>query len=668
MGAARNIEASAVNTIDWLSSPGTNIVVPVYQRQYRWDIGGCEQLLADVRAVAEAEPGQTHFIGSVLSTASTDAADTELVLIDGQQRITTLMLLVAALAHTVRDTDPPLAAQLRRVLVRADDPSRTKLRPHRAWAEVFEEVVLDRRSPDDAERASRFDDNYAFFRSRIGVHDAAAVWRGLTRLEHVAIALGAEANAQQTFESLNSTGEPLRDHELIHNYVLMGLTREQQTEIEDDYWLPIERATGEAIAAFWRHYLIMTTGRELAASGHRSVYDAFRQRFPRLDAAALRRHATQWRAFAEIYRRLLDPSLEPDPAVRTHTAGIGTFGRVAFPLAMRAIADHGSGHRTHAELLTTLQSVESLLLRREIVGVPNDRIVARLCRAHSEGESSLIHAVARITPSNERVRVALKFGDVPHPGYVLGRLASRDGDPDVIVDHIAPLAPGDDWTPDGVRLWGDLSDDEQNAYRALAQSLGNVVLLEDELAIEAIDAPYPTKRRLLGSSAIPQTRAVAEIAEWSTAAIAQRTAELTAALVATWPRAATGEIDDDGLTPILDAKPRRGWPHGWEREFSYVEYRGEHWEVYDVRYLFHRIITRLWADDRAAVVRFTERNGGPIFSERAWNGQWDTIDATHHLYMGWDSTYMLRAVQDVLLEAGIAPEVFVKYSYIGAAM
>ncbi|MAL05763.1 MAG: hypothetical protein CMH36_02840, partial [Microbacterium sp.] len=66
--------------------------------------------------------------------------------------------------------------------------------------------------------------------------------------------------------------------------------------------------------------------------------------------------------------------------------------------------------------------------------------------------------------------------------------------------------------------------------------------------------------------------------------------------------------------------------------------------------------------------RFTERNGGPIFSERAWNGQWDTIDATHHLYMGWDSTYMLRAVQDVLLEAGIAPEVFVKYSYIGAAM
>ena len=344
MGAARNIEASAVNTIDWLSSPGTNIVVPVYQRQYRWDIGGCEQLLADVRAVAEAEPGQTHFIGSVLSTASTDAADTELVLIDGQQRITTLMLLVAALAHTVRDTDPPLAAQLRRVLVRADDPSRTKLRPHRAWAELFEEVVLDRRSPDDAERASRFDDNYAFFRSRIGVHDAAAVWRGLTRLEHVAIALGAEANAQQTFESLNSTGEPLRDHELIHNYVLMGLSHAEQLVIEDEYWAAIERSTGDHIASFWAHYLVMVGGREVAttASG-RGVYDVFRTHFPRLDPVALRTLAEQWRSFAQLYATLLDPEGEPDPEIRARLHYLNTFGRGMYPLVMALYARHRAG-------------------------------------------------------------------------------------------------------------------------------------------------------------------------------------------------------------------------------------------------------------------------------------------------------------------------------------
>src|SRR5690606_4650598 len=128
----------------------------------------CEQLLGDIRAVADTDDGHTHFIGSILSTASTsDADDAHLVLIDGQQRITTLMLLVAALHHTLAIDEPTLAQELQRVLVRADEPGRTKLRPHRAWADVFESVVLDRRAPDDDPRESRFDDNYAFFRSQI---------------------------------------------------------------------------------------------------------------------------------------------------------------------------------------------------------------------------------------------------------------------------------------------------------------------------------------------------------------------------------------------------------------------------------------------------------------------------------------------------------------------
>ena len=303
MATATNVEATAVNTVEWLSAEGTAIVVPVYQRQYRWDIGGCERLLADVRAVADHDPSHRHFIGSILSAQ--DDAETDLILIDGQQRITTLMLLVAALHHAVRESDPAMAAELQRVLVRTDDPSRTRLRPHHAWAELYESVVLDRR--DDEERESRFDDNYAFFRSQIRADEAARIWRGLKRLEHVSITLGAAANAQQIFESLNSTGEPLRDHELIHNYILMGLSHSEQLDVEERFWLPIERATGETIGAFWRHYLVMTTGREVTVDGEHGVYSAFRRSFPRVDAAHLQADAETWRHYAEIYAPLLDP-------------------------------------------------------------------------------------------------------------------------------------------------------------------------------------------------------------------------------------------------------------------------------------------------------------------------------------------------------------------------
>ena len=291
MVRATNVDATAVNTIRWLSAGDWTIVVPVYQRQYRWDIGACEQLLSDIRAVADLDDRHMHFIGSILS--STTAGDhPELVLIDGQQRITTIMLLVAALQHAVRDSDPEMAAELARVLVHPRDADATKLRPHRAWAEVFERVVLDRRGAGDGTRDSRFDDNYAFFRSQVSADEAPHIWRGLQKLEHVAITLRAGANAQQIFESLNSTGEPLRDHELIHNYVLMGLSHDEQREVESEYWLPIERNTGDSIAEFWRQYLIMTTGREVVVARGRGVYDTFRQVFPRLEIGDLRRHAS----------------------------------------------------------------------------------------------------------------------------------------------------------------------------------------------------------------------------------------------------------------------------------------------------------------------------------------------------------------------------------------
>jgi hypothetical protein len=662
MVTATNVDATAVNTLRWLAAAERTIAVPVYQRQYRWDIGNCDQLLSDIRTVADLDDRHMHFLGSVLSAVSAD----ELVLIDGQQRITTLMLLVAALHHTVRDEDPELAAELRSVLVH-DGGRTTKLRPHRAWAEVFEAVVLDRDSSEIV-RDSRFADNYAFFRSQISADEARRVWRGLKKLEHVAITLGAGANAQQIFESLNSTGEPLRDHELIHNYVLMGLSHAEQLRIEQEYWLPIEQATGESIAAFWQQYLIMRTGREVQDVAGRGVYDVFRQEFPLLESDTLESFAAEWRAFADIHRILQDPSLEPDHAVRLRLRGLNVFGSVAYPLVMHAYRRHQDGDIPREELLTLLQLLESLLLRRTVVGIGTDRIVARLCRAQRRGEEGLERALARITPSDERVAVALKYSELPHPFYVLSRLADASVDEDWDVDHIVPLVPGESWSGDGVRTWDQYTDDEQNSHRALARTLGNLALIEGERGAQVFDASFPEKRRAYAGSAIASTAALSELGRWNTTEISARSAALTARFLEVWPRPDVSGIDDDGLTPVLDAVRRRGWPRGWEREWDYVEYRGEHWEVKDVRYLFHRVFFRLWADARDAVVRFSTRRGGPVYPARSWNGQWDALDDAHQLYLGWDSSYMLSAVQGVLEEAGFAEEVFVKYSYIGAVM
>ncbi|VXC32984.1 conserved hypothetical protein [Microbacterium sp. 8M] len=666
MSTATNVEATAVSTIEWLSSPTTTIVVPVYQRQYRWDIGGCEKLLSDIRAVADEDDLHRHFLGSILSAEDCAHPDADLILIDGQQRITTLMLLIAALHHSVRDTDPALAAELERVLVRPDDPARTKLRPHDAWAGLFESVVLDRRSPDQPE--SRFDDNYAFFRSQVHADEAPRIWRGLQKLEHVSITLGVAASAQQIFESLNSTGEPLRDHELIHNYVLMGLSHSEQQQVEDEFWLPIERSTGEAIGAFWRHYLIMTTGREVAVDGEHGVYSAFRHEFPRPELQTLRAQALVWREYAEIYGVLQDPAQEPDPEIRRQLAYVNTFGRSTYPLVMNVYRDHQRGAISKDELIRTLERIQSLLLRRAVVGVPTDRLIARLCRARAEGPEQLLKAFARITPSDERIRVALKFADLPHALYVLGRIQGAKDPGGYDVEYVVPPAPHNNWSGDGVRLWSEYTEDEQNSHRALASTLGNLTLIEESLAERVFGDSFPSKRDAYRRSRIAGTAALAELDAWGTAAISQRTAALTDDFLRIWPRPAVTDIDDDGLTPILDAVRRRGWPAGWEREFEYVEYRGERWDVPDVKYLFNRVFRRGWADTREALEAFNARNGGPIYDEKAWNGPWDQLDESHFLYMGWDSKYMMSAVQGLLEESGLAEEVFVKYSYIGNVM
>lgn len=667
-GTATNVDAIAVNTIAWLSEPGTSIVVPVYQRQYRWDIGGCEQLLTDVRAVGDTDDRHMHFIGSILSAENTDDATGELVLIDGQQRITTLMLLVAALHHTVRSSDPELAAELERVLVRANDPTRTKLRPHRAWSDVFRAVVLDEQA-EDAARDSRFDDNYAFFRSQVSLEEAPRIWRGLQKLEHVSITLGPDANAQQIFESLNSTGEPLRDHELIHNYVLMGLSHDEQVEIEDEYWLPIEQNTGESIASFWRHYLVMRTGREVNTVGERGVYDAFRAEFPRLDLARLREDAAQWKAHSEIYRVLLEPAHAADAEIGRQLRYLNTFGRGMYPLAMLAYGDMLVGGTTRDALLRTLEYVQALLLRRSVAGLGNERLVARLCRARALGQDALEAAISRITPSDERVRVGLKYSELPHPLYVLGRLADAAPGSELVVEHVFPLAPSDTWSGDGTRVWADYSEDEQNSHRALAKTLGNLTLLETELADRAFDLSFRDKRDgVYSRSEVGLSNDLSRVESWNTAAISARSASLGDRFVELWAKPPIVAIDDDGLTPILDAKRRRGWPRGWEREWDYVEYCGEHWEVYDVKYLFNRVFKRLWADARPAVEAYTARRGGPVYGAMSWSGHWDTLDDDHFLYMGWDSRYMLTAVQGVLEQAGLATDVFVKYSYVGDAM
>ena len=178
-------------------------------------------------------------------------------------------------------------------------------------------------------------------------------------------------------------------------------------------------------------------------------------------------------------------------------------------------------------------------------------------------QDSLVRAIARITPSDERVRVALRYGDLPHAPYVLGRLAGRRRRRATSTSSTSSRSPpATDWSGDGERAWADYTEDEQNSHRALAQTLGN--LAAPRGAARRARAGCVVPREALGRLRAERDRRDARARRMPAPGAPRRSASARlvspASSCGSGQRPATVGIDDDGLTPILDAQRRRGWP------------------------------------------------------------------------------------------------------------
>ena len=652
-----SVDASAVHTVSWLRNQ-TEIAVPVYQRHYRWDVDRCRQLLNDVRAAADSAVGESHFLGSILCTASDSPGES--VLIDGQQRVTTLTLLIAALYDTLREAEPERAGTLRELLTA--QPGVTKLRPHEGRQNDLTDIVFNPRRGNREPGESAFEDNYRYFLGEVHL-DATRVCDGLDRLEHVLITLAEGANAQQVFESLNSTSVPLRDHELVHNYILMGLSHDDQKLIERNYWVPLEDNTGEFTDQFLRDYLIQRTGRDSDIRGEHGIYNVFKSQFPRLLADSIRTQANEWLSYSEEYSHLLEPNRVEDDEIRRQFEYVNTFGTAMYPIVMAVYHDYRHTPTNLETFIETLEELQALYLRRMVVGESRDHLAAQLCRRLKK-YGYPIRGMAQRSPSDERVRNALRYRQVPHVGYVLHRLEELAIDNDLQIEHIFPQTPRSSWTGDGQATWSSLTEEERARYRQLVDTLGNLVLLESDLNVGASNKSFAEKHGYYSKSAVKAAKALTQVARWDCPAIQKRTEELTDHFLKVWPHPFDDGIDDtEQLVPLLDAEKKPGYYPGWKDEYSYVKYRKEIWEVRNVKTFYNQVFKTLWATQRDDLLAYTATHGGPVHTTEAWPSQWEALEGgSHYLFTGLFPQYMLAEVQQVLDEFDIADDVFLRYS------
>ena len=648
-----NVDAAAANTIEWLAST-PKIALPVYQRDYRWRQGSCEQLLHDVLGIAGAAEGRTHFIGSILATPDEAGGVT---LVDGQQRVTTIMLMLAAIrAHAAkRDT---VVAEAIEAVTSGPNPDRSpRLLTHERYRQAMYELLVAGRSKTEAKVVSPLEENFIYFYDRL-IDDWEVAWRGVQRLEHVTIRLGPQASAQQIFESLNSTGAALSDDELIHNYIHMGRSHADQLLFERDTWLPITEAVGGDLRSFWRDYLVLTSSTQPDFTGDFGIYRAFRQHFPDPIGGLTTDLKSQWKRMAAQYGVLLRPTTEPDPQVSEQLDLLRAFEGAPRPLLLLLYGEYTEKQCDKQALVETLELVQSLFMRRALVGLPRDiGLAGSLCRETRSDRSGLNDSLIRRTPQDAAVRLALTHSALPLAGYVLRRLQRPASAIGLQVEHIYPQTPRADWSGGGVQ-WGALSNDEQAQFRTLLNTIGNLTLLESHLNAGAGNRSFRRKTDYYAKSEVVDTRALAQLNAWGAKDIAHRTESLIEQFMTTWPRPNDVAMDEpEELTRVVDlvvphtsnADPKR---------FEYAVFKGELWgDVHNIKTLHWRIVQAL---DRLDARRLRAAEYGNHVVPAKAPRHVGPLDDGSSVYQGWWPSYLLPVAQSWITAFELDDEVMVR--------
>jgi predicted transport protein len=360
----------------------TQFIIPVFQRDYSWTETQCEQLWKDVLQIATDPADRGHFLGSVVyvSTGDSAAGFTRWLLIDGQQRLTTLTLLLTALRDHIQETgwtggdDGPTAKRIDAYFLK--NVQETGTREHklvlRGHDHATLQALLDRREPP-ASASERIRDNYDFFRERLADVAPDQIYKGIDRLVVVDVTLDRGTDDPQLiFESLNSTGMDLSQSDLIRNFILMRLPEREQTRLYDAYWRKIEdlfRGSERTFDAFIRDYVALTTqaGKQEKAD---EIYFAFRRVFGSIgsDSDGLGRLLDDLLRFAR-YHAAFSIGTNADDPLREQLARLRRQVDVPATLVMR-LFDCYDRHGTLSdhEFIDALSAIESYVFRRAICG------------------------------------------------------------------------------------------------------------------------------------------------------------------------------------------------------------------------------------------------------------------------------------------------------------
>lgn len=236
------MEITQMSLLDFVEQPNMHFEIPRFQRAYSWNAEQCDELWRDIFRAQRA--GRTHFVGTLICY---EAAPGVLHIVDGQQRLTTLSIILVALARQMRESNDAFFGVdadhiVRHYLLDGEAP---KLNLSKADYATYNAAVCENDFPENP--SNHVIDNLALFQAKMkaGSFDAVKLWQGLSSLTVIAVRLDSDEQAPAVFESFNSKGVPLVTADLVRNYLLLAESRREQTRLYDTYWSSIQGVFGD---------------------------------------------------------------------------------------------------------------------------------------------------------------------------------------------------------------------------------------------------------------------------------------------------------------------------------------------------------------------------------------------------------------------------------------
>lgn len=402
------MKGDAQPLIKFFDGSDKRFIIPLYQRNYDWKEDNCEQLFQDLLKMHHSDR-KSHFFGSIVS--SIQAGTEDRFIIDGQQRITTVSLLLIAMVNAfktedIQATDGKLVDKIfKRYLVDEyqEDERKVKLKPIKKDMDAFDALLY--KPKEQYLKGSNVTRNYEFFYDKIVKSGLTMdeLFETIKKLEVINIKLDEDDDPQLIFESLNSTGLDLSEADKIRNYLLMSLAPAEQDDLYTRYWNPIEESTKYDPSSFVRDYLTMKQGKIGRIDKIYFIFKEYAEN-ERIGRAEL---LEEMHHYAKIYSQIDNANMGTEKINRKLNQVRTLDSTVAYPFYMAFFDYAEKNGLSDEEKYRVLDIVEAYWARRIICNLPSNALNKVFATLHRDVLNNMNKAVEGTTPTYTDVLIYL---------------------------------------------------------------------------------------------------------------------------------------------------------------------------------------------------------------------------------------------------------------------